>query len=41
MESTIIYMKLAFHSNQLVIEELIKKAENVIESINEQQQKIK
>ena len=41
MESTIIYMKLAFISNQLVIAELIKKAENVIESINDQQQKIK
>lgn len=41
MESTTIYMKLAITANQLVIAELIEKAENVIESINDQQQKVK
>lgn len=38
LESTTIYMKSAIYANQLVIEELIQKAENAIKSINDHQQ---
>jgi hypothetical protein len=38
LESTTIYMKSAIYANQLVIEELIQKAENTIKSVNAHQQ---